>query len=341
MKLGRIEVQGIDGPVSRIVAVHPDQGRVVDLATAEALRMMAHGATEAAARRYAAAVFPPSMAAAISLGGRFLDSAREADEKRGADASRPIEGLKWLAATDPVTVRDCLTFVTHIEQSLKRVNMKINPMFLEIPAFYKASAATLIGHETEVQWPGYTEYMDYELELGFVIGRTAHNLTPEEAGEYFFGLTIYNDFSARDIQGREGQLGLGPTKGKDFATAIGPWITTFDEFGGIDGLKIDQLRPVARVNGEVKSEGDTKRMLFTPRELVAYISQGDWIRPGDIIGSGTVGNGCGLEFGRRLSPGDVVELELPGVGVLRNRLGQPEKSRWWPSKRPNPFTQQD
>jgi len=338
MKLGRIAVQSVDGPVSRIVAVHPEEGRVVDLSTAEMRRLMAHGANESAARRYAAAVFPPSMAAAIALGERFLESAREADATQGADASRSINGLTWLSATDPLVVRDCLTFVRHIEQAVKRVNMKISPIFLELPAYYKASAATLIGHEAEVEWPGYTEYMDYEFELGFVIGRTAHNLTPEEAGDCFLGLTIYNDFSARDIQGREGQLGLGPTKSKDFATALGPWITTIDEFAGIDGLKISQLKPVGRVNGKITTEGDTSRMLWTPRQLVAYISQGDSIHPGDIIGSGTVGNGCRLEFGERLSPGDLIELELPGVGILRNRLGQPQKSRWWPTKIASPFS---
>jgi 2-keto-4-pentenoate hydratase/2-oxohepta-3-ene-1,7-dioic acid hydratase in catechol pathway len=338
MKLGRISLQSADGPVGRIVAVHREERRVVDLAMAEVRRLMAHGASESAARRYAAAVFPPSMSAAIGLGERFLDSAREADATQGAEASRPLEGLTWLAVTDPTTVRDCLTFVRHIEQSVQRVNMKISPVSLELPAYYKASSATLIGHESEVQWPGYTEFMDYEFELGFVIGRTAHNLTPEEAGDCFFGLTIYNDFSARDIQGREGQLGLGPGKAKDFATALGPWIVTMDEFGGIDGLKIDQLKPLVRVNGEVRAEGDTTRMLWTPSQLIAYISQGDYLLPGDIVGSGTVGNGCGLEFGRRLSPGDLIELDLPEVGVLRNRIGRPEKSRWWPSKRSNPFS---
>ena len=340
MKLGRIEMQSIDGRVGRIVAVHPERDRVVDLATAEVRRLMAHGASESAARRYAAAVFPPSMAAAIALGERFLDSAREADATHGADASHPMNGLSWLPATDPVVVRDCLTFVRHIEQSVKRVNMRISPIFLELPAFYKASAATLIGHEAEVEWPGYTEYMDYEFELGFVVGRAAHNLIPEEAGACLFGLTIYNDFSARDIQAKEGQLGLGPTKSKDFATAIGPWITTIDEFGGVDGLKIDQLKPIGRVNGKITTEGDTSRMLWTPRQLIAYISQGDFIQPGDIIGSGTVGNGCRLEFGERLSPGDLIELDLPGVGILRNRLGQPQRSRWWPAKIPNPFSQE-
>jgi 2-keto-4-pentenoate hydratase/2-oxohepta-3-ene-1,7-dioic acid hydratase in catechol pathway len=99
-----------------------------------------------------------------------------------------------------------------------------------------------------------------------------------------------------------------------------------DEFGGIDGLKIDQLKLIVRVKGEVRGEGDRTWMLWTPRQLIAYISQGDYLLPGDIVGSGTVGNGCGLEFGRRLSPRDLIELDLPGVGVLRNRIGSP-KSR--------------
>jgi 2-keto-4-pentenoate hydratase/2-oxohepta-3-ene-1,7-dioic acid hydratase in catechol pathway len=183
--------------------------------------------------------------------------------------------------------------------------------------------------------------MDYELELGIVVGREGHNMTPAEAEAIIFGFTIFNDFSERDIIGREIQMGLGPTKGKDFASGLGPWITTIDELGGIRGLNIAELKAVARVNGETWSVGDTRHMIWSPGELLAYISQGDKLRPGDVVGSGTVGNGCVLELSeRRLKPGDVVELEVAGLGVLRNTMSHPEESRWWPTKRTNPLLPQ-
>jgi len=180
--------------------------------------------------------------------------------------------------------------------------------------------------------------MDYELELGIVVGREARNLTPLQAEEVIFGFTLFNDFSARDVIVTEMPIGLGPTKSKDFASGIGPWITTMDELGGIENFKISELKAVARVNGEVWTVGDTRDMIWSPAELLAYISQCDNLRPGDVIGSGTVGNGCTLELpGRRLKPGDVVELEVAGLGVLRNTLGQPEPAHWWPTKRTNPL----
>jgi 2-keto-4-pentenoate hydratase/2-oxohepta-3-ene-1,7-dioic acid hydratase in catechol pathway len=131
-------------------------------------------------------------------------------------------------------------------------------------------------------------------------------------------VTIYNDFSARDIQTREMKLMLGPAKGKDFNTALGPWITTVDE------LDIADLTMLARINGDEWSRGNSGTIMWQPGEIVAYCSYGENLLPGDVVGSGTVGGGCGLELDKRLQPGDVVELEISGVGVLRNRMGQPE-----------------
>ena len=184
------------------------------------------------------------------------------------------------------------------------VKVKMSPFLLHIPGFYKTSPSTIIGHNAEVPWPGYTNYMDYELELGIVVGREARNLTPPQAEEVIFGFTLFNDFSARDVIVTEMPIGLGPTKSKDFASGIGPWITTIDELGGIENFKISELKAIARVNGEVWTVGDTRDMIWSPAELLAYISQCDNLRPGDVIGSGTVGNGCTLELpGRRPEAG--------------------------------------
>jgi 2-keto-4-pentenoate hydratase/2-oxohepta-3-ene-1,7-dioic acid hydratase in catechol pathway len=189
----------------------------------------------------------------------------------------------------------------------------------------------VIGHEAEVPWPGFIEYMDYELELGYVIGRRGHNLRPEEARAYLFGVTIFNDLSGRDRQHVEMGIGMGPTKSKDFAYGIGPWITTIDEFADLDAIEMQ-----VRVNGETWATGSSANKLWSIEELIAYVSLADWIQPGDVIGSGTMGNGSGLELDRKLSPGDVIELDVAGVGVLRNRIGQPQKGLWWPEER-QPF----
>jgi 2-keto-4-pentenoate hydratase/2-oxohepta-3-ene-1,7-dioic acid hydratase in catechol pathway len=210
-----------------------------------------------------------------------------------------------------------------------------NPQLFRTPGYFKGSTGVVYGHDEEIPYPSFAQQIDYELELGFVVGGAGRNLDPEQAERLLFGLTIFNDFSARDIQGREMGLGMGPQKCKDFAYGIGPWITTIDD----PALPpLDQLRVSVHVNGESWATGVTEGMIYSPAELIAYVSVGDVVQPGDIIGSGTVGNGSALELGRHLRPGDVVELEVEGVGVLRNRFSaEPEPYPWWPEPRPNPF----
>ncbi len=199
--------------------------------------------------------------------------------------------------------------------------------FYQTPPYFKINPLTLIGHEQEVPWPNYTDHMDYELELGFVIGKRGRNLLPQEALSHLFGVTILNDFSARDIQGPEMSSGFGPSKGKDFATALGPWITTRDE------VDLTHLEMVARVNGQEWSRGSSATMTWKVEELIAYASKGETIWPGELLGSGTVGTGSGAEHGKKFQPGDVIELEVQGIGVLRNRIGQPEPRGWEPEPR--------
>lgn len=331
MKLGRYIVDGPDGPVKRICMVLPDEGRVIDLRAAEILRMQAEGATAEGALRYASVVFPESMSAAIALGDLFLERAEEAAEKFGDDASLRMEGIQWASACDPSVVRDGLTFTKHIRGFHEKMNIKPAAALLDIPGYFKGSPWTVIGHDEEVPWLERVQRMDYELEIGWVVGKRAHNISPEEARSHLFGVTIFNDFSARDLQGNEFGIGMGPTKSKDFAYGIGPWITTIDEFANLNNIRM-----AVRVNGETWGEGDSAEMLWSVEELISFISLGDYVQPGDVIGSGTMGNGSSLEVGKTLKPGDVIELEVEGVGVLRNRLGQPQKGTWWPKKR-EPF----
>jgi 2-keto-4-pentenoate hydratase/2-oxohepta-3-ene-1,7-dioic acid hydratase in catechol pathway len=204
---------------------------------------------------------------------------------------------------------------------------QIPEVYYELPIYYKGNPLTFIAHEQEVPWPDYTQRMDYELELGFVIGRAGKDLTPGQAKAHLFGVTIFNDFSARDMQAREMQGLLGPAKGKDFATALGPWITTVDE------LDVHNLTMVARVNGEEWSRGSSSTILWRVEEIIAYISKAEGVQAGELIGSGTVGWGCGMEHGKFLKPGDVVELEVEGIGVLRNKMGTPAPAGWMPPRR--------
>jgi 2-keto-4-pentenoate hydratase/2-oxohepta-3-ene-1,7-dioic acid hydratase in catechol pathway len=326
VKLGRIEREAIDGPVARLVTVEPERGRVIDLAVAEQLRLLDQGASVDAARRVATALFPGSMAAAIATGDEFLTRAAGAVAAAGNDerAVLSLEDVRWLAAVDPPMARDAMAFEQHAVNSYTRSRGSVPDSYYELPSYYKASSATFIGHEATVPWPAYTREMDYELELGFVIGRGGRDLDPDAAARHLFGVTVYGDFSARDRQRREMQSSLGPAKGKDFGTAIGPWITTVDE------LDLERMAMIARVNGDEWSRGSSGTIMWSAPELIAYISTAEPLQPGDLIGSGTVGWGCGMETDRSLRPGDVVELEVEGIGVLRNRLGEPSPAGWTP-----------
>lgn len=331
MKLGRILAEGLDGPTPRLVLVAPEENRVIDLKRASTRALTKRGATPEAALRLSEALFPASMSAAIALGERFIEAAKKADAERPDEASIPMDKVTWLPATDPSVVRDGLTFIEHIKGFHEKMGKTPEPNLLKVPGYFKGTPWTLFGHDTEIPWPSFVEHMDYELEIGWVIGRRGRNIRPEEARTYLFGVTIFNDFSARDRQGVEMPIGMGPQKCKDFAYGVGPWITTLDEFADLGKIKM-----AVRVNGETWGSGDSSNTLWSVDELISYVSLGEWIQPGDLIGSGTMGGGSALELGRKLAPGDVVELEIAGVGVLRNRMGQPEKSAWWPSER-KPF----
>ncbi|WP_327099053.1 fumarylacetoacetate hydrolase family protein [Nocardia vinacea] len=334
MKLGRISRSTPDGDQTRLVAVEPDRDRVVDLAQAYRIARQRGSASTAAALRLAAAYFPSSMSAAIAAGPAFLDAAHWAVEQAADDASLPIGEVDWQSAVDPPVIRDGLTFPLHMQQFHEKVGGGLpNPQLFKTPGYFKGSTGVVYGHDQEVPYPGYSEFVDYELEIGLIVGGYGSNLTPDEAQANLFGLTIFNDFSARDVQGPEMGMGMGPQKCKDFAYGIGPWITTMDEIGDFDAITGS-----VRVNGEEWSSTKAEGMIYTPAELLAYVSIGDNLQPGDLIGSGTLPNGSGLEIDKKLRPGDVVELEISGVGVLRNRLSaEPVTAPWWPEPRQYPF----
>jgi 2-keto-4-pentenoate hydratase/2-oxohepta-3-ene-1,7-dioic acid hydratase in catechol pathway len=226
----------------------------------------------------------------------------------------PIDSLRFLAPIEATSLKDFLAFEVHLSNARKRNNLEIPPAWYELPVYYKGNHRTLGGHDEFVYWPRFSEQMDYELELACIIGKEGIDIPVEHADQYIGGYCIMNDWSARDIQMKEMSVGLGPAKGKDFATSMGPWLVTPDEFDPATA------RMVARVNGEVWSDGMYSTVHWSFAQMLAHVSMDEAVYPGDVFGSGTVGFGCGLEHGRWLQPGNLVELEITGLGVLRNRL---------------------
>jgi fumarylacetoacetate (FAA) hydrolase len=194
-----------------------------------------------------------------------------------------------------------------VKTARERRGLEVPEEWHRIPVFYFSNPNAIYGPEDEVPYPRGTNELDYELEVAAVIG----------ADGRIGGFTVMNDWSARDLQREEMKVGLGPAKGKDFATSLGPVVVTPDEFDGSEAVM------VARVNGEERSRGNLADLYHSWDAIVAQAGRNTELCPGDILGSGTVGTGCILEHGdgRWLQPGDVVELEVEGIGVLRNRVG--------------------
>jgi 2-keto-4-pentenoate hydratase/2-oxohepta-3-ene-1,7-dioic acid hydratase in catechol pathway len=216
---------------------------------------------------------------------------------------------------NPPSLRDFFAFEDHVKNGFDRRGEPMPPEWYEIPVYYKSGHRNVIGTDQDVLWPSFTEKFDYELELAAVIGKEGRNIKAAEARRYIAGFTIMNDFSARDIQRKEMKVRLGPAKGKDWCTALGPWLVTPDEIGDPYNLRM-----TARVNGELWSEGNSASMYWKFEQMIEFLTLDDTIYPGDVIGSGTVGKGCGLELNRGVKPGDVIELEIEKIGVLRNAV---------------------
>jgi fumarylacetoacetate (FAA) hydrolase len=206
----------------------------------------------------------------------------------------------------PPTVRDFMAFEQHVATARAARGAEVPKEWYEIPVFYFSNPAAIYGPDDDIPYPEGTNELDYELECAAMIG----------AAGSIAGFTVLNDWSARDLQRAEMRVGLGPAKGKDFATSIGPVLVTVDEFDGSEG------EMVARVNGEERSRGNLRDLYHSWERMVEHAARNTVLRPGDVLGSGTVGSGCILEHGdgRWLQPGDVVELEIEGIGVLRNTV---------------------
>ena len=281
-----------------------------------------------------------SLQAIIEGGPEALHAAYSMLDKAPDEAVVDMQSLQLLSPLPaPVQMRDFLCFEKHLLQAFEagikiRAAQSEDPekaeaalrasgrfdvpqIWYQQPVYYKCNRFAVVGTGEDVVWPGYSSVMDYELEVAAVIGRQGKDIPVSAAMDHVFGFTIFNDFSARDAQTIEMEGMLGPAKGKDFdgANVLGPCITTLDEIGDPYALEM-----IARVNDEEWSRGNTSTMHWKFEDMIAHASRSETIYPGEVFGSGTVGNGCGLELMRFLKDGDRVELEVEKIGRIQNRV---------------------
>jgi fumarylacetoacetate (FAA) hydrolase len=245
----------------------------------------------------------------VQLAAQTLQSFFSGGGRAREHAEYRLEDVRLLAPVlHPPSVRDFYAFEQHVRTARAARGLDVPREWYEQPVFYFSNPAAIYGPEAEIPYPESTEELDYELEVAAIVGAEGR----------IAGFTVMNDWSARDLQRAEMRVGLGPAKGKDFATSLGPVVVTVDEFSGAEGTM------VARVNGEERSRGDLASMHHSWEAIRAHAERNTVLYPGDVLGSGTVGTGCILEHGdgRWLQPGDVVELEVEGIGVLRNTVGK-------------------
>jgi len=269
-------------------------------------------------------VLPDNMAEFIKNNKKYTKMVKGLNDSTDLP-SYSLEEIRLTAPLpNPVTFRDFVAFETHVKNATKRSGDTVAPEWYEMPIFYFSNPNAMRGSGEEVKRPAKCVRLDYELELACIIGKEGRNIKADEAEEYIFGYTILNDWSARDIQMKEMKVLLGPAKGKDFATSIGPYLLTKDE---LERYKIEgrfDLTMTASVNGEILSTGNFKDIHYTFGEMIERASEEVTLYPGDLIGSGTVGFGCIMELGpevhRFLEPGDEVELSITGLGTLKNRI---------------------
>jgi 2-keto-4-pentenoate hydratase/2-oxohepta-3-ene-1,7-dioic acid hydratase in catechol pathway len=324
VKLARRKVETPDGAATRIIAADQD-GAWFDVRTGLQQHLLRGGAGPDAAARIAVATVPGSMSAALAGGAAFTDVVAQVLDDRLDEAvvADPI----LTSALDPVSYRDFMVFEEHFSFGYRWQNKPVPEIMYELPISYAGDPLSFLGPGDVIPWPGYTQRLDYELELGIVIGRAGAGLTPDTALGHVLGLTILNDVSARDIQAREMTGGLGPSKGKHFACVTGPVITSLDE------LPEDGLGMRVRVNGETWCQTSSAQMVWSVAEIVAWASQGELLRPGALLGSGTCNGGSTVEIDKKLSPGDHIALEIDHLGTLTNTLGEPGPEPWWPQPR--------
>ncbi|HZC06580.1 MAG TPA: fumarylacetoacetate hydrolase family protein [Ktedonobacterales bacterium] len=272
---------------------------------------------------------PDGMAAAseaLALAARARPDDLVAEE---AGLAHPLSAARLRSPVpEPPSVRDFYAFEQHVKAARARRNVGMIPEWYEIPVFYFSNASAVYGTDEDIPYPRLSHELDFELEVAAVIGQAGMDISADDAPGYIAGYMVMNDWSARDLQRHEMKMNLGPAKGKDFATSLGPWLVTPDE---LDDRRVGSgkderydLAITGAINGDELSHANLKDLYFTFPQMIERAAQHVRLRPGDIIGSGTVGTGCILELGterhRWLRPGDVAEMSVERLGMLRNRI---------------------
>jgi len=295
MRLVSFDLPSIVGPQLRIGALDAD-GLVVDLQAAHRLKLIDEGLSPEAAARLARALLPGDMVGLIEGGARALDAAREALDwavtQAGVLDQVVVNGARMRAPIPrPPMLRDFMGFEQHLLNIFPKLGREIPPEWYQLPVYYKGNPGSIATHGEDIPIPSYGgDVLDIEFELAFVIGRGGQNIPAAKAREHIFGYMIYNDFSERTIQAREMSVGLGPAKGKDFARGhvLGPALVTADEIPDIYNLRM-----ICRVNGETWCDTSSSTIHWSFEQMIAHVSQDELLRPGEILGSGTVGGGSG------------------------------------------------
>lgn len=289
----------------RVLPVHRLIGETEPVSMME---LVGHGREGLAAVAAAAEVFAEEYREAVEVPAEFAVAIWEC---------RLLAPVPW-----PGALRDFYAFEQHVATAYGKRGREVPRAWYEVPVFYFGHAGTIVGPDETVRKPAETNELDFELELACVIGRAGRDIPAAAAWEHVAGLTIMNDWSARDVQRQEMSVGLGPAKGKDFATSLGPALVTLDEVADrFDGER-HHLTMIARINGDEVARGNAGTIHWTFAQMIERASQNVELMPGDVIGSGTVGGGCLLELGTEIHPwlqaGDEVELEIERLGRLRN-----------------------
>lgn len=305
---------------------------VVDLVAAESWARQARGITGAPLGETLMELIhigPPAWAHAQEVLGA-LDGESLADlNADGQAVSLESSHVRLLPPLPrPMSLRDFYAFEQHVATAHANRGKQVPEAWYEIPVFYFSNPHAAFGPEEIVPPPSYSDALDFELEVACVIGQPGRDIPADRAGAFIFGYMIFNDWSARDEQRREMSVGLGPAKGKDFASSFGPSLVTADELEdrSVGRPGVYDLEMTARVNGEELARGNWSDIHYSFGDMIARASSDVFLLPGEVIGSGTVGGGSLLELtggeGPWLQPGDVVELEIERLGVLRNVVGR-------------------
>lgn len=262
----------------------------------------------------------PDMLAVIAAGAG-------AASKKAAKESLALEEVKFLSPIHPKTLRDAYAFETHVKTANRNRGQDVPENWYKFPVFYFSNPTNDFGHDDVIPHPAYTNAIDFELEIAVIIGKAGMNIKAEDAPKHIFGYTIFNDWSARDLQVQEMRVNFGPVKSKDFASSYGPVIVTHESLADKATTRpgVYDLLMTAKINGTEVSRGNFNDIYWSFGDIIARASESVMLQPGDVIGSGTVGTGCLYELTKNQGPwlneGDVVELEVERIGLLRNTVG--------------------